>query len=239
MPTLCEWGLEGVRMLGGRCAVLVIVDVLSFSTCLDVALSRGAGVIPFGSSDPEDAAQEARRRGARFAKKRSVANDGPSLSPPSLGTLSPGTLLLLPSPNGSRLSVAAASSGAHVFAACLRNAAAVAGAARLAAGSGAIGVVPAGERWPDGSLRVALEDQIGAGAVVAALGAAASPEANAARHVFEGARSSLDETLRACQSGVELIERGWPQDVECAAQFNVSSCAPRLRDGVFLKNQAS
>jgi len=32
-------------------------------------------------------------------------------------------------------------------------------------------------------------------------------------------------------SGQELIERGFPQDVEVAGEVNVSSCVPVLREG--------
>src|SRR5262249_25350356 len=84
--------------------------------------------------------------------------------PVSLLSIRAGTKLMLPSLNGSRLSVVAGRTTGRipVLTGCLRNARAVAVVARAIAGKKAIGVVPAGERWPDGSLRPAVEDLLGA-----------------------------------------------------------------------------
>ena len=87
---------------------------------------------------------------------------------------------MLPSPNGSAIAFAAVSGGLPVVAACLRNATA---AVRLLRDVDRVGLVPAGERWGDGSLRPAYEDLVGAGAVVGGLVAPATgavPDAAAA-----------------------------------------------------------
>ena len=146
----CEWGLKGVELLRDRAAVVVVVDVLSFSTAVDVAVHRQARIHPFPYGDEDAARAEAARVGARLAASRKPGGQL-SLSPASLMKLNPGERLLLPSPNGSRLSLACGR--AAVLAGCLRNAAAVAAKAVALAEGRDIAVIPAGELWPDGSLR--------------------------------------------------------------------------------------
>lgn len=227
----CEWGLRGVEALRPQVAVLVIVDVLSFSTAVDIAVGRGALIYPFPLGDEDAARVAAAKVGAVAAAPKRAAGGQFSLSPASLRSLNSGDRLLLPSPNGSRLSLA----GGHatVLAGCLRNGDAVAAKARELAGDGDIGVVPAGERWPDNSLRPAIEDLIGAGAIIDALDGEMTAEARVARDVWRSAQPDLDARIRDCLSGRELIERGFEIDVELALQREVSAVAPVLRDGAF------
>lgn len=227
----CEWGRAGLAALGPSSDVVIIVDVLSFATCVDIAVSREAVVLPFGWRDAR-ATDFAARMGAALAGPR--GSGGLSLSPDSMRGLARGARVVLPSPNGAALSLAAGPG--RVLAGCLRNAAAVARAA-AAAGSDIL-VVPAGEQWADGSLRPCLEDWLGAGAILSALAerlsaGALSVEADAARAAADAARSALGPVLRACASGRELIERGYAADVELAAALDVSDAVPVLRDGAY------
>jgi 2-phosphosulfolactate phosphatase len=211
--------------------VTVVVDVLSFTTCVDVAVGHGASVLPYPWRD-DGAAAYAAARGARLAEGRSAQPGSFCLSPASLAGVPPGTRIVLPSPNGSALSFAARDTGTQVVAACLRNAAAV---AQWVAERGVpVLVVPAGERWPDGSLRPCVEDLLGAGAVIEGLAGGRSPEAETARAAFRGLRDRLQETLSACSSGRELFERGFAADVEIAAQLNVSQTVPLLYGEAFV-----
>ena len=87
MPdTLCEWGMAGLLALHERTAALVIVDVLSFSTAVDIAVARGAIVHPFPFSDQRAAQQEAAHLGATLAYPRNAAGGQYSLSPASLAS---------------------------------------------------------------------------------------------------------------------------------------------------------
>ena len=231
-----EWGAEGLQRLAPLSSVVVIVDVLRFTTAVDVAVSRGAMVYPYHSRDDDAAEVYAREVGARLAGWRSeTAFDRPySLSPASLLAITLGERLVLPSPNGATLAFLAAETPTKVLAGCLRNATAVANAARQQ--GGVVTVIAAGERWgrESGSLRPAVEDLLGAGAILTALRPAApSPEASAAMAAFQAAQPRLRSQLLACVSGRELIQKGFARDVEIAAEYDASRTAPILRERAF------
>ena len=227
----CEWGQAGIETLRDRVAVLVIVDVLSFSTAVDVAVSRGAIVLPFPWVDETVAQAAADAAEAVLATRRRAKGGQYSLSPASLAAIDAGTRLMLPSPNGSRLSLAGGTT--PILAGCLRNASAVARHARRLAGNGAVGVIPAGERWPDGSLRPAIEDWLGAGAILDALDLPLSPEARVARDAFRSAGTDLAQIIRDSVSGRELIEADFAGDVEMAVESGASRTAPTLSHGAY------
>ena len=223
----CEWGLRGLRELGAASDVIVIVDVLSFTTAIDVATARRGVIFPYPLKG-ESAAGYARSHNANLAS--GDRGTGFSLSPRSLGSLPGGYRLVLPSPNGAALSFAV--DHAIVLAACLRNATAVAHAAARLGSS--IAVIPAGEMWPTGELRPSLEDLVGAGAVIDALSGRRSPEATLAAAAFHHFREGLLPALRESGSGKELMERGFGQDIEIAAELNVSANVPRLVKRAFV-----
>lgn len=225
MRVHCEWGLAGVHALRDRVAALIVVDVLSFCTAVDIAVSRGAVVYPFPYGDATAAEVRAKRLGA-VAASPDRAGDQVSLSPASLARLNAGDKILLPSPNGSRLSLEGG--GAMTMAASLRNASAVAEHARQLVGGADVAVIPAGERWADGSLRPAIEDLLGAGAVIAALGGVCTAEAELARRAFMAAGGDVADLVADSLSGRELTGRGFARDVELAVEIDVSATVPLL-----------
>ncbi|MFJ9824143.1 2-phosphosulfolactate phosphatase [Streptomyces sp. NPDC101160] len=231
------WGPVDARRLGARAECVVVVDVLSFTTAVGVAVEAGTAVHPYAWAD-ETAGAYAREHDAVLAvgRRAATAHHPWSLSPAALRAAPAPARLVLPSPNGSTIAAEAGRSGATVVAASLRNATAV--ARRLADRPEArIAVVAAGERWPDGSLRPALEDLLGAGAVLAALhallpGATLTPEATAAATLWTATKDPA-AALHGCDSGRELYEYGYPQDVEVAAETDSSATVPVLVDGAF------
>lgn len=213
-----DWGWDGTQRAGARGDVLVVVDTLRFSTAVAAGVAAGLHLRPvlFDSDNANKA----------------------YLSPLAISAVPAGTYLDLPSPNGATC-CCKAEGAAAIYAGALVNATAVAHAAR--AEGRPITVLACGERWgepgEDGPLRFALEDLLGAGAVIAALaGLPSTPEAKAARAAFLGARTQLQARLLACESGVELVEKGRKEDVLFAAQHDALGVAPRRStDGVFSK----
>ncbi|MEK9521679.1 2-phosphosulfolactate phosphatase [Streptomyces sp. NPDC087908] len=232
------WGPVEARVLGPSAACVVVVDVLSFTTAVGVAVEAGTAVHPYRWRDAT-AAAHARSLGATLAVGRREATPGHpwTLSPAALRAAPAPARLVLPSPNGS--TIAAEAAGATVVAASLRNHTAVARwLAERGYGSAErpLAVVAAGERWPDGSLRPALEDLLGAGAVLAGLRAAGphllTPEATAAAALWSATEDPV-AALQGCDSGRELYEYGFPQDVAVAAETDSSTTVPVLVDGAF------
>ena len=220
------WGPNGLRRLAPLAEAVVIVDVLSFSTSIDIALGRGVVVFPYRWHN-----------GTEYEFAESVdavvadrSGDGFGLRPSSLEDAPAGLRLVLPSPNGSALTFGASEAGARrTLVGCLRNAAAMAAALDDAE---TVAVIAAGERWngTTGPLRPAIEDLLGAGAIIESLGRrSVSPEARmAAAALGDLEPNELRWALRECASGREKRSRGLPRDVELAAARDQSSVVPTL-----------
>ncbi len=233
------WGLEGAPAAQRPDAAAVVVDVLSFSTAVTVAVGRKMAVYPHPWPSAHLEAFTQAHRAACAVARRLVDADHPwSLSPVQLAAAPAVDRLVLPSPNGSAL--AARLPPATVVAGCLRNASAVA-AWLVEEGFGqpdrAVTVIAAGERHiHSGELRPALEDLLGAGAIIAALGAdlVRSPAAAAAEAAWVATRDQLVEAMHACASGRELAHAGYRADVDFAAQLDADQIVPVLVDGAFV-----
>ena len=223
-----EWGPSGTERLARPESIVVVIDVLRFTTAVEAVVVRGAIAYPYRWKD-ETARAFVNSLGAHLVNGPDAA--GFSLSPTALLNRATLDVVVLPSPNGSTCSVIAAESGAIVVAACLRNAPMV--AQYLAATSLPVSVIACGERWSDGTLRLSLEDLLGAGAVLANVSGDLSPEARSAVAAWEDAKDTVADALLRCASGRELVERGFLHDVEYASAYGVSDVVPVLVDGAF------
>ena len=230
-----DWGLTGARTLAPEVAIVAVFDVLSFTTALTVALDNGIEVFPFRWRD-ERAEAFAQQHDATLAVGRSTAKTGQvSLSPPTIRAATGVRRLVLPSPNGSTISHDVAELGATVIGVSLRNVDAAADwtVRKLADDPGAsVAAIAAGERWPDGELRPAVEDLWGAGAYLAALAdrgfGPLSPEAHATAAAYTAVADDFPARLRACVGGRELTEWDYASDVEVATEINASTVVPVL-----------
>ena len=202
-----DWGLAGLRATAAN-AIVVIIDILSFTTSVSIACSCGATITPCEWS-----------------------GNAKRISSESLLTADENLQLVLATQNGSALSHEATRSGHRVVAASIRNATAV--AQWLNEQDARIAVIASGERWPDNTWRFAAEDLIGAGAVITQLRGSRSPEAATAVAAFNGARHSLLDTLRACSSGRELALRGFDADIALAAAIDADLGVPLIIDGAY------
>ncbi|WP_298037447.1 2-phosphosulfolactate phosphatase [uncultured Microbacterium sp.] len=206
-----EWGVAGLDRLAPA-DVIVVVDVLRFSSTVTDAVASGQNVELAGAREW--------------------------------------------SPNGAAVAEAAAAvPGATVLVGSLRNASAVARTVleiqnrRQARTS--VSVIAAGERAGDG-LRFAVEDQLGAGAIIAALSDLGadhtSPEAAASCEAARGLSRAVRHLLTASGSGKELVSGAGgqlatermlaagitPTEPKAAAETDATEAVPVLADGVFV-----
>jgi 2-phosphosulfolactate phosphatase len=238
-----EWGATGAALAAERGDVVVVVDVLSFSTTLSIAVSRDFTCLVYSDAEIESLggpAMAAIRLGAKPLSRQRGAEPGQvSLSPASLLTAERGQRVVFTSLNGATV-VSAAAKAPALLVGAPRNATAC---AQLAAWSlartmaGRITVVACGERWisvePGArGMRPAVEDWLGAGAICAALaelGYSLSAEARAARAAW-GSPTALED-LAECVSARELCAGGFADDVKLALEVDADTLVPARMAG--------
>jgi 2-phosphosulfolactate phosphatase len=224
------WPADAVR--GAHVAV---VDVLRATTTIATALAHGAaGVIPV--AEPGDAIALANRLGRDrvllCGERHAVRIEGFDLdnSPASFTREAvAGKTLLITTTNGTR-ALRAVATAASVRTAALVNRAAV--AAALAREEGDIAIVCAGD-----ANGFALEDAIGAGALVDALlrslpDAELRDGARAAALLYRGVAGRLAYAIASADHALSLAEKGFSRDVARCAELDVLDAVPTLRDGI-------
>jgi len=198
----------------------VVFDVLRATTTMTAALAAGvAEVRLFESLDAARAAAEhANGNRVLCGERACLPPEGFDLgnSPGQFGAVHRGATLFMCTTNGTR-ALLAARAAAATFAGALVNAAAV---ARVLAAEGRdVTLLCAGT---DG--QVAMEDFLGAGAVLDALGPAAVPGSDVAGSAlvsFQAARDDLGTLLRETEGGRNVIDAGLEADIDFAARLSV------------------
>jgi 2-phosphosulfolactate phosphatase len=229
-----DWGPVGAAVLGACSDVVIVVDVLSFTTAVSVAAERGGTVTPIRWGDDRGVADAIAAGAVHAMGYEARSSERPwTIAPSSLLHLPHGARLAMPSPNGATIAEILARLRTTVIAGCLRNASAVARAARSLGRT--VAVIAAGERWPDGSLRPSAEDLLGSGLILGRLAelemGPLSPEARAA--VAAAHLDDIPSQIRDCASGRELLARDHAADVDLAAEIDVSETVPILHRGAF------
>jgi 2-phosphosulfolactate phosphatase len=237
------WGRRGALQAAERGDVLVVVDTLSFSTAVATAIAMGGQIYPCPWDDR--AIEQSRLLVDEVAVHRGdVPTRGRfSLSPPTFLHIEAGRSVLLASPNGATCSHYGRQVP-YLFVGTLINAQAVAKAVTeivkqsdTQPGTQPLGVtvLAAGERWrtpsEDGELRFAIEDFLGAGAILSHLPFTRSADATVCEQAFKHSQQDISQLLWECESGRELREKGYPEDVHHSASLDQYDCAAVMRNG--------
>ena len=221
-------------------SVFAVVDVLRASSAIVILLERGVpAVIPAASVEE---AHELRERFPDYL----LCGERDSLPPPGFDYgNSPtefaalparpgepkGRRAILTTSNGTRLLNQLAAAPAVLVGALLNREAAAKAMLTLGAERGRDATVVCAAA-PDGR-SIALEDALGAGAIVEAalrLDASLRPTDAAlfARDAFLARRRDLRDALASARHGAELMAAGFSADIDYCARLDVSSVVPLL-----------
>lgn len=211
----------------------MVIDTLSFSTSAVTAVHHGGIVYPCAKNEDPIAFAKRAKASAAVARQDVPEKGLYSLSPLTFLHLEPNTRLVLSSPNGATCSHYA-SDVPYLLIGTLINAKAVAEKLThlLETTEHILTLLSCGERWTepnaDGELRWALEDDLGAGAILSYLAGDKSPEAMAAEGSFYQLENQLSSALVDCASGRELAAKGFESDVRHAAKLNLYASVPMM-----------
>ena len=215
-----------------RHKAVAVFDILRATTTMTAALAAGVPEIRlFPSIEAVEAAQSAPGV-MRCGERNCLRPDGFDLGNSPVEMMRDwcgAQTLLMSTTNGTRAVIAAREARVLVVGA-LVNASAV--ARKLAGTALNVTLLCAGTNG-----EVAMEDVIGAGAVIAAMGDQARPatdQARIARGLFEASRGRLAETLADSAGGRNVIAAGLERDIEFAARLDRYDVVGRV-DGSALR----
>ncbi len=223
--------MDPKRLVG---QVVVVIDTLRATTSIPCAVARGAIVEPVASVA---AAKRARGRRVYIAGERGgkrlpgfdFGNSPVELMDAELA----GYKLVLTTTNGTG-AIARSRGAKAIFVGAVVNARAIARAVEKRVGQAELVLVCAGR-----TTGVALEDLVGAGAIIDALlpgepdVRALTDGARISLELFRRERSRLQDFLIECESGRNLVRLGAEADVAFCARLDALDVAPVLVRGRF------
>ncbi len=197
----CSWAFDDNYEILSQYDVIIVVDVLLFSTHLDLSFSSG------------------QRTSKDFYYEDSTIR---LIDIEEMTDYLPSNLI-------HKLN----QTEAFVIFGCLRNARAVATAARLLGKN--ILIMPVGDKF-EGEVKPCSEDMLGAGAIISYLQQKTlSPESEGALAVYNSSKKYLHDVVLLSGKAKELISEGYELEIELACKFNKSKFVAML-DGNSVKS---
>ncbi|MDD3730778.1 MAG: 2-phosphosulfolactate phosphatase [candidate division Zixibacteria bacterium] len=237
-----DWGVKGVKYALKKKHLVIIVDVIRFSSAVVTAVASGFTVYPV--PDLEKGRRLADKTGAELAGKAGEARY--SLSPLSYleNTRRGNKKVVLPSPNGATCATMLKNDNSG-YIGCFLNAAGVARQAQKTAEETGrdITVVAAGEERAvekdgfiyyirDSPERVfAVEDYLGSGAIISYMNCDKDPDARLCERAYEAVKNIMTDLLFESYSGRWLLQNNARKDLEHLIQMNYYDVVPEINDG--------
>lgn len=238
-PIKFDWGGIGASRASQRGDIIVIVDVLSFSTSVVAALASGAIIFPFPYDENLTGYEYAKEIKGELILGRAEAlkSKKPSLSPASFNNSHSGKKYVLSSKNGA-LCTWLATDTEHLFIGCFNNATAVANVVNdiRKKTNKNVTIIACGEKWENNglgtsdSLRPCIEDFLAAGSILSKLEGKKSPEAEVSSITFLNSQHKILSLIENSGSGQELVQRGFKEDVVIASNINSDNVVPIICD---------
>lgn len=236
-PFLCrmDWGIRGVKEASLRGDIIIVVDVLSFSSAITNAVHQGVIIYPFPrTGDINEFGKLVEAEVCVLERTRARELELPSLSATSFNQSHKGKRYVVSSINGATC-VKEANENNYIFIGCLLNTSAVASVVNKIQEDKNLNitVIASGERWSGSKdeprdLRPSIEDYLGAGAILELLDGTKSPEAKVCISAYKNSKSELKELILDSGSGRELVQMGFLEDVEFSSQVDTFEEVPFL-----------
>jgi 2-phosphosulfolactate phosphatase len=231
------WGPAGIEEALANHDLIVVVDVLRFSSTVTTAVANGFTIVP--STDLKKAELLSGETGWAVSGRTGTAQY--SLSPLDYVNPKHTDEVILVSPNGAAC-MQMISEEETGFIGCFLNARTVGRVLNTLSQKRRrnVAVIAAGEVKEGQSedlhqRRFALEDYLGCGLILSELRLALSPEATLCMRAYEASKMDYVELVRNCESGRYLIERGQDYDISHCVQRSIYEIVPVIHDAMIVR----